>query len=63
MKTEEMTITEIFDYLDGCIDAFDANDMEKSEFIDSINELIGKLKLDILDLLRKYPKIMINEIT
>jgi len=63
MKTEEMTIVEIFEYLDGCIDAFDAGDMEKSEFIHSINELSYKLKLDILDLIRKYPKIMINEIT
>lgn len=58
-----MTITETFEYLGGCIDAFETNNMEKTEFLSSINELINHLELKVLDLVRKYPKIMINEIT
>lgn len=52
-----MTISEIFEYLYGCIDAFEANAMNKSEFLKLINELTDKLELDFLDLVRKYPKI------
>jgi len=63
METKEMTIVEIFEYLDGCIEAFEYNDMKKTEFLNAIKELTGRLKLDILDLLRKYPQIIINKIT
>ena len=57
METEDMTITETFEYLDGCIDAFEANTMNKTEFLSSANELVEHLKLKILNLIRKYPKI------
>jgi len=50
METDEMTITETLVFLDACIEAFEANNMEESEFLSSIKELINHLELKISDL-------------